>query len=116
MLLVTFSADPPEEIIVRPPVVIVNEGEPPSKIMCEAKAFPAVTYTWKHGNNTVNIGPELNLDFPIGKSQSGDYICHASNAHGVIATVAKIDVQCKKIQQHAFRQTYSSFRSFRQVL
>lgn len=93
-----FYADPPEEIRVSPSVVIVNEGEIPNKVICIVKAFPDVTYTWEHGNQTINIGPELTFNYPIDKSQSGDYICVASNVHGNIAAVAEIHVTTPRVQ------------------
>ncbi|KAG8232214.1 hypothetical protein J437_LFUL010516, partial [Ladona fulva] len=95
----TTFFDPPENITVSPLTVSVVEGQIPEKVVCNAKAYPEASYHWwrrkpsdsDSGNNLV-IDPQtssivvkgnsLVLNYPIPRTDGGEYICEAYNRHG----------------------------------
>lgn len=75
--------------------VPVVEGEVPPKVNCNASSYPEPRYVWQHGGQAVSNGAMLNMDFPIKRSQAGDYQCIAENKHGKMTASTTFDVLCE---------------------
>lgn len=91
-----FFTDPPEDVYVSTKVVNVVEGQAPNPVKCHGKGHPNLTYKWKK-NSTAEpkeYGEELRLG-PMIRSDSGTYICEASNKHGTENAVVYFNVMCK---------------------
>ncbi|XP_046400693.1 hemicentin-1 isoform X3 [Ischnura elegans] len=92
---------PPENITVSPQIVSVVEGQIPDKIVCSAKAYPEASYHWWRRRQSDNDGSSSNslvidpqtssivvkgnalvLNYPVPRTDGGEYICEAYNRHG----------------------------------
>ncbi|XP_071450004.1 uncharacterized protein nrm [Hetaerina americana] len=92
---------PPENITVAPQIVSVVEGQIPDKMECSAKAYPEASYHWWRrrasdndgsSSNSLVIDPQtssivvkgkaLVLNYPVPRTDGGEYICEAYNRHG----------------------------------
>ncbi|CAG9768077.1 unnamed protein product [Ceutorhynchus assimilis] len=84
---------PPEEVDVTTKLLNVIEGQAPNPVKCHGKGHPNLTYKWKK-NTTAEpkeYGEELRLG-PMIRSDSGTYICEASNKHGTENAVVYFNV------------------------
>ncbi|KAH1018820.1 hypothetical protein HUJ05_006512 [Dendroctonus ponderosae] len=84
---------PPEDVYVSTKIVKVIEGQAPNPVKCHGKGHPNLTYKWKK-NSTAEpreYGEELRLG-PMIRSDSGTYICEASNKHGTENAVVYFNV------------------------
>ncbi|CAB3242555.1 unnamed protein product [Arctia plantaginis] len=94
----------PENILVKPDIVRVNENEIPAKVVCSARGFPMPSYTWRrehpsksaskdHGNNSLTLSSSNTLLLgPVQRKDGGNYSCEAYNRHGSESTVVILDV------------------------
>ncbi|XP_076265080.1 neuromusculin isoform X2 [Rhynchophorus ferrugineus] len=85
---------PPEDVYVSSKLINVIEGQAPNPVKCHGKGHPNLTYKWKK-NATAEpkeYSEELRLG-PMMRSDSGSYICEASNKHGKQNAIVYFNVQ-----------------------
>lgn len=88
--------DPPENLTVSNSIVHVVENNKPESVTCGGKGHPTLQYTWKKESAT-NYSSNTNILSwrTVNRSDTGKYICEASNKHGKASTIAFLNVQCK---------------------
>ncbi|XP_066154008.1 uncharacterized protein nrm [Euwallacea fornicatus] len=84
---------PPEDVYVSQQVVKVVEGQNPSPVKCHGKGHPNLSYKWKKNSTSEAkvLGEELRLG-PMMRTDSGTYMCEASNKHGVENAIVYFNV------------------------
>lgn len=87
-------ADPPENTSLSSPVISVEEGKIPPRIVCSSRAYPEPEFSWwRNAANIVN-GSSLIVNTVMERNDAGVYTCVASNKHGNHSTDAVIDIHC----------------------
>ncbi|XP_065086926.1 hemicentin-1 isoform X2 [Ochlerotatus camptorhynchus] len=86
---------PPENTSLSSPVISVEEGKIPPRIVCSSRAYPEPEFSWwRNAANIVN-GSSLIVNTVMERNDAGVYTCVASNKHGNHSTDAVIDIHYK---------------------
>lgn len=79
------------------------EFKQPESVKCSGKGHPALSYVWKKqgGTDLISKKDVLQLE-PMSRSDSGGYVCEASNRHGTSSITVYFNVLCKFYKLYLF--------------
>ncbi|XP_046627513.1 uncharacterized protein LOC124308652 isoform X17 [Neodiprion virginianus] len=94
---------PPENINVSQKAVNVSFNQTPEAVTCFAIAHPEPSFRWyrEGSNDTISENNVLSFSHGLSERNTGNYICEASNRHGLQKIVTHINVQTRNGSQTA---------------
>lgn len=88
--------DPPENLTITSRAISVAEKHKPDEVVCSGKGNPSLDYVWTKNNTNEVVSNKDTLSLgPVLRTDSGSYICKASNRHGSSSIAMYLNVQCK---------------------
>ncbi|XP_055619524.1 hemicentin-1 isoform X2 [Toxorhynchites rutilus septentrionalis] len=86
---------PPENTSLSTPLISVEEGKIPPRIVCSSRAYPEPAFFWTRNGETIAKGSSLIVNHVMERDDAGVYTCNAFNRHGNHSTDAVIDIHYK---------------------